>query len=105
MKWVLVGCPRHHRRHHALRAPDMNLLGALLILVFGFLFFHRLVAADRGDRLVEQSHFRDDGGDLLLTCLIFLLVGWTGGPYYVTPSRSAPSSASPRSNAAATPRT
>jgi len=21
---------------------------------------------------------------LLLTCLIFLLVGWTGGPYYVT---------------------
>jgi uncharacterized oligopeptide transporter (OPT) family protein len=52
----------------------MNFLGALLIVLFGFLF-------------VTSSSNPISGmtvATLLFTCLIFLLVGWTGGPYYVT---------------------
>ena len=42
---------------------------------------------------------------LLLTCLIFLLVGWTGGTYYVTALSVGGSSASPRPTAARPRRT
>jgi len=62
----------------------MNLVGALLIVVFGFLF------------VTVSSHLTGEIGStsnptsgmtvatLLFTCLIFLVMGWTGGRYYVT---------------------
>src|SRR5678816_1734851 len=61
-----------------------NLLGALLIVVIGFLF------------VTVSSHLTGEIGSsscpisgmtvatLLLTCLVFLIVGWTGPNYYVT---------------------
>src|SRR5207249_6823252 len=62
----------------------MNLLGALLILVFGFLF---VTVSSRLTGEIGSSSNPISGmtvATLLLTCLVFLLVGWTGGPYYVT---------------------
>jgi putative OPT family oligopeptide transporter len=84
MKWVLIGCfaivvvimlspPLH-----------MNLLGALLIVVFGFLF--ATVSSQLTGEIGSSSNPISGMtvATLLFTCLIFLLVGWTGGPYYVT---------------------
>jgi uncharacterized oligopeptide transporter (OPT) family protein len=62
----------------------MNLLGALLIVVFGFLF---VTVSSRLTGEIGSSSNPISGmtvATLLLTCLIFLLVGWTGGLYYVT---------------------
>lgn len=62
----------------------MNLLGALLIIVFGFLF---VTVSSRLTGEIGSSSNPISGmtvATLLFTCLIFLLVGWTGGPYYVT---------------------
>jgi uncharacterized oligopeptide transporter (OPT) family protein len=62
----------------------MNLLGALLILVFGFLFS---TVSSRLTGEVGSSSNPISGmavATLLFTCLIFLLMGWTGGRYYVT---------------------
>jgi len=65
-------------------ALHMNLLGALLIVVFGFLF---VTVSSRLTGEIGSSSNPISGmtvATLLLTCLIFLLVGWTGGTYYVT---------------------
>ena len=65
-------------------ALHMNLLGALLIVVFGFLF---VTVSSRLTGEIGSSSNPVSGmtvATLLLTCLIFLLVGWTGGTYYVT---------------------
>jgi hypothetical protein len=62
----------------------MNLLGAVLIVVFGFLF---VTVSSRLTGEIGSSSNPISGmtvATLLLTCLIFLLVGWTGGTYYVT---------------------
>jgi putative OPT family oligopeptide transporter len=62
----------------------MNLLGALLIVVFGFLF---VTVSSRLTGEIGSSSNPISGmtvATLLLTCLVFLLVGWTGGTYYVT---------------------
>jgi len=62
----------------------MNLLGALLIIVFGFLF---VTVSSRLTGEIGSSSNPISGmtvATLLLTCLIFLLVGWTGSGYYVT---------------------
>jgi len=62
----------------------MNLLGALLIIVFGFLF---VTVSSRLTGEIGSSSNPISGmtvATLLLTCLIFLLVGWTGGTYFVT---------------------
>jgi uncharacterized oligopeptide transporter (OPT) family protein len=62
----------------------MNLLGALLILVFGFLFS---TVSSRLTGEVGSSSNPISGmavATLLFTCLIFLVMGWTGGRYYVT---------------------
>jgi putative OPT family oligopeptide transporter len=84
MKWVVIGC-LVIVAVISLAAPlHMNVLGALLILVFGFLF------ATVSSRLVGEigSSSNPISGmavaTLLFTCLIFLLMGWTGGQYYVT---------------------
>ncbi len=62
----------------------MNLLGAILIVVFGFLF---VTVSSRLTGEIGSSSNPISGmtvATLLLTCLIFLVVGWTGGGYYVT---------------------
>ncbi len=84
MKQVLIGC-LVIIVIIMLSAPlNMNLLGALLILVFGFLF---ATVSSQLTGQVGSSSNPISGmtvATLLFTCLIFLLVGWTGGPYYVT---------------------
>jgi len=62
----------------------MNLLGALLIVLFGFLF---VTVSSRLTGEIGSSSNPISGmtvATLLFTCLAFLIVGWTGGPYYVT---------------------
>jgi putative OPT family oligopeptide transporter len=62
----------------------MNLLGAVLIVVFGSLF---VTVSSRLTGEIGSSSNPISGmtvATLLLTCMIFLLVGWTGGTYYVT---------------------
>ncbi|MEO6001666.1 MAG: oligopeptide transporter, OPT family [Opitutus sp.] len=62
----------------------MNFLGALLIIVFGFLF---VTVSSRLTGEIGSSSNPISGmtvATLLFTCLVFLLVGWTGGTYYVT---------------------
>jgi putative OPT family oligopeptide transporter len=66
------------------RPLHMNLLGAVLIVVFGFLF---VTVSSRLVGEIGSSSNPISGmtvATLLLTCLIFLAVGWTGGIYYVT---------------------
>jgi putative OPT family oligopeptide transporter len=62
----------------------MNLLGALLIIAFGFLF---VTVSSRLTGEVGSTSNPISGmtvATLLFTCLVFLLIGWTGGTYYVT---------------------
>ena len=66
------------------RPLHMNLLGAVLIVAFGFLF---VTVSSRLTGEIGSSSNPISGmtvATLLLTCLVFLAVGWTGGPYYVT---------------------
>src|SRR5262249_42545315 len=66
------------------RPLHMNLLGAALIVIFGFLF---VTVSSRLTGEIGSSSNPISGmtvATLLLTCLIFLLVGWTGGAWYVT---------------------
>jgi len=68
----------------AARPLHMNLLGAILIVLFGFLF---VTVSSRLTGEIGSSSNPISGmtvATLLLTCLIFLVVGWTGGAYYVT---------------------
>jgi putative OPT family oligopeptide transporter len=61
-----------------------NLLGAVLIVIFGFLF---VTVSSRLTGEIGSSSNPISGmtvATLLLTCLIFLIVGWKGGGYYVT---------------------
>jgi uncharacterized oligopeptide transporter (OPT) family protein len=63
---------------------QMNLLGALLIVVFGFLF---VTVSSRLTGEIGSSSNPISGmtvATLLLTCLIFLMLGWTGTGYFVT---------------------
>lgn len=84
LKWVVLGCLSIIAVITFATPLHMNFLGALLILVFGFLF------ATVSSRLTGQigSSSNPISGmtvaTLLFTCLIFLLMGWTGGQYYVT---------------------
>src|SRR5688572_12746104 len=63
---------------------NMNLLGALLVVFFGFMF---VTVSSRLTGEIGSSSNPISGmtvATLLLTCLIFLIVGWTGPSYYVT---------------------
>ncbi len=81
-----------------------NVLAALLIVVFGFFF---ATVSSRITGLIGSSSNPISGmtiATLILTCLIFVALGWTGDIY--APGglcRSAPSSAS-RPPTPATPR-
>lgn len=62
----------------------MNWLGAILIVIFGFVF---AAVSSRLTGEIGSSSNPISGmtvATLLLTCLCFLVVGWTGGTYYVT---------------------
>ncbi len=66
------------------RPLHMNLVGAALIVVFGFLF---VTVSSRLTGEVGSSSNPISGmtvATLLLTCLIFLMIGWTGASWYVT---------------------
>ena len=61
-----------------------NLLGALLIVVIGFLF---TTVSSRLTGEIGSSSCPTSGitvATLLLTCFVFLIVGWSGPPYFVT---------------------
>ena len=68
----------------AFRNLQMNFVGALLIVAFGFLF---VTVSSRLTGEIGSSSNPISGmtvATLLLTCLIFLARGWTGPMYYVT---------------------
>ncbi len=84
MKFVAGGLVALVAAILAARALHMNLLGAMLIVVFGFLF---VTVSSRLTGEIGSSSNPISGmtvATLLFTCLIFLLVGWTGGAHYVT---------------------
>lgn len=62
----------------------MNVIGALLIVIFGFLF---VTVSSRLTGEIGSTSNPISGmtvATLLLTCLIFLLLGWTEAKYFVT---------------------
>ncbi len=68
--------------------PQLNLqwnfIGAVLIIAFGFLF---VTVSSRLTGEIGSSSNPISGmtvATLLFTCLIFLILGWTAPPYYVT---------------------
>lgn len=66
------------------RPLHMNLLGASLLVVLGFLF---VTVSSRLTGEIGSTSNPISGmtvATLLFTCLAFLLVGWTGPSYYVT---------------------
>ncbi len=86
MRVVVIGClaiiavimavPQLHLR--------WNLLGAFLIVLFGFLF---VTVSSRLTGEIGSSSNPISGmtvATLLLTCLVFLIVGWTAPNYFVT---------------------
>ena len=86
MKWVVGGIIA--LLIAIMIAPQLNLrfnlLGAVLIVVFGFLF---VTVSSRLTGEVGSSSCPTSGmtvATLLLTCLIFLIIGWTAPPYFVT---------------------
>jgi putative OPT family oligopeptide transporter len=84
MKFVAGGCLLLIGVILAAPSLHMNIVGAILIVVFGFLF---VTVSSRLTGEIGSSSNPISGmtvATLLLTCLIFLLVGWTGGTYYVT---------------------
>ena len=84
MKWVVVGSFALLAAITLATPLNMNLLGALLIVVFGFLF--ATVSARLTGEIGSSSNPISGMtiATLLFTCLVFLLMGWTGGQYYVT---------------------
>jgi putative OPT family oligopeptide transporter len=84
IKWVIAGIIVLMILIMAFRSLQMNFVGALLIVVFGFLF---VTVSSRLTGEVGSSSNPISGmtyATLLLTCLIFLVVGWTTPAYYVT---------------------
>jgi len=84
MKFVLSGLVVLLAAIVLARPLNMNLGGALLIVIFGFIF---VTVSSRLTGEIGSSSNPISGmtvATLLLTCAIFLLVGWRGPPYYVT---------------------
>ncbi len=86
MKWVLGGIIA--LLIVIMIAPQLNLrfnlLGAVLIVAFGFLF---VLVSSRLTGEVGSTSCPTSGmmiATLLLTCFIFLIIGWTAPPYFVT---------------------
>ena len=84
LKWVGIGVVVLMAAITVAPSLHMNLIGAFLIVLFGFLF---VTVSSRLTGEIGSSSNPISGmtvATLLLTCLIFLLLGWTGGTYYVT---------------------
>jgi putative OPT family oligopeptide transporter len=84
MNWVFGGIAVLILAIMFARPLHMNVLGAILIVITGFLF---VTVSSRLTGEIGSSSNPISGmtvATLLLTCLVFLLVGWTGGAYYVT---------------------
>ncbi len=84
LKFVLIGCLALVAAISFAPSLYMNPLGALLVLVFGFLF---VAVSSRLTGQIGSSSNPISGmtvATLLFTCLVFLLMGWTGGSSYVT---------------------
>ncbi len=86
MKWVIGGIIL--LLVLIMLAPQLNLrfnlLGALLIVAIGFIF---TTVSSRLTGEVGSSSCPTSGitvATLLLTCFIFLIIGWTAPPYFVT---------------------
>ena len=84
MKWVLLGVLALVVAIWLAPTLHMNLLGAVLIVLFGFLF---VTVSSRLTGEIGSSSNPISGmtvATLLLTSLIFLLIGWVGVDYRVT---------------------
>jgi putative OPT family oligopeptide transporter len=84
MTWVLGGCLALIVAIWLAPGLEMNLVGALLIVVFGFLF---VTVSSRITGEIGSSSNPISGmtvATLLLTCLIFYLLGWRDRAYFVT---------------------
>jgi putative OPT family oligopeptide transporter len=83
-KWVIGGIIALMIMIMSFRTLHMNPLGAVLIVLFGFLF---VTVSSRLTGEIGSSSNPISGmtvATLLLTCLIFLALGWVGPMYYVT---------------------
>lgn len=84
MKYVLLGSIFLVLAMWLTPTLKLNLLGAVLIVVFGFLF---VTVSSRLTGQIGSSSNPISGmtvATLLLTCLIFLMMGWVGLDYRVT---------------------
>ena len=84
MKVVLIGSLALVGAIWAAPSLHMNIVGAILIVVLGFLF---VTVSSRLTGEIGSSSNPISGmtvATLLLTCLVFLVIGWTGPGYYVT---------------------
>ena len=84
MKVVLVGSLGLVVAIMLARPLHMNVVGASLIVVLGFLF---VTVSSRLTGEIGSSSNPISGmtvATLLFTCLVFLMIGWTGPTYYVT---------------------
>ncbi len=83
MKFVGIGIVALIAVIMLVKSLHMGFLGALLIVAFGFLF---VTVSSRLTGEIGSTSNPISGmtvATLLFTCLIFLLVGWTGGTHYV----------------------
>lgn len=86
MKFVICGCLAIIAVIMAVPQLNLqwNIVGALLIVAFGFLF---VTVSSRLTGEIGSSSNPISGmtvATLLLTCLVFLFIGWTGQHYFVT---------------------
>jgi putative OPT family oligopeptide transporter len=84
MKVVLLGSVGLVVAIMLARPLHMNVVGASLIVVLGFLF---VTVSSRLTGEIGSSSNPISGmtvATLLFTCLVFLMIGWTGPSYYVT---------------------
>jgi uncharacterized oligopeptide transporter (OPT) family protein len=85
LKWVIIGILALIIVIAFAPALKMNLIGAILIIIFGFLFVtvSSRLTGEIGSSSNPISGMTD--ATLLLTCLVFLVLGWTQpDPYFVT---------------------
>lgn len=85
LKWVVIGILALIVVITFVPSLKMNILGAILIIIFGFLF---VTVSSRLTGEIGSSSNPISGmtvATLILTSLVFLLVGWTQpDPYFVT---------------------